>query len=197
MWQPQPADFWKVNSWDSSNSTVSDNLPSQNSSVNRTLTTNSTLCPNGEAQDTPFDWGVAYTAQQGTGHYFTLTSTELKYVINNWFAACCTVDGVEGAIILPFTTLNEAKEAITAVGGKYNALYKLNDHYTNRTQFGYDRMTLDYEQLTKLNGVSFRHQVWVIQIQGLYQNRLPQITKATVITGHLHLPLHPMLLYGM
>jgi len=155
VWQPQPADFWKVNSWDSSNSTVSDNLPSQNSSVNRTLTTNSTLCPNGEAQDTPFDWGVAYTAQQGTGHYFTLTSTELKYVINNWFAACCTVDGVEGAIILPFTTLNEAKEAITAVGGKYNALYKLNDYYTNRTQFGYDRMTLDYEQLTKLNGVFF------------------------------------------
>lgn len=156
-WSP---DFWHEKVWYEANSTISDQLPSQNLSVNRTISTNTTYCPDSQAQDTSYDWGNAYTSQrkQSTNdnvHYFTLTSAELSYVINTFFAACCTVDGVNGAIILPYTDFDSAKDAIDKVGGKANKLYKLSDHYTDRTKFGYDRLTLTYDQLTSLNGVFF------------------------------------------
>lgn len=152
---PQAADFWKQYAYEYSTSTAGGYFPSRNTSVNATISTNSTLCPDGQAQDTSYDWGKAYSAQNPGSHYFTLTSAELKSVINDWFAACCTVDGVNGAVILPFEDLASAKAAIEAVGGRHNNLYKLSDNYTNRTQFGYDRLTLTYEQLTELDGVFF------------------------------------------
>ena len=90
---------------------------------------------------------------------------------------------VDGVLSFRSPRLMSAKEAITAVGGKYNALYAtINDHYTNRTQFGYDRMTLDYEQLTKLNGAFFPASGMGNPNTGFVVSNMPQITKATVIT---------------
>lgn len=164
VWQPWPADYWASVQYYQSAANIHGSLPCQTSANNATISTNSTLCPNGVAQDTPYDWGMAYSRQKNDGsHYFTLTSKELISVIDDNLAVCGTVDGIEGLVILPYDNVDDAKTAITAAGGKYNAnLSKLpktqandgtNYGSSDRSKFAWTYLTLTYDQLTALNGV--------------------------------------------
>ncbi len=161
--KPWAPDFWHKEAFFEEVKTISGFLPSQNSSVNATIATNSTYLPNGTIQDTSYDWGKAYSIQEG-GHYFTLTDQEFIDVIDNNFAACCTVDNIEGVVILPYKTVGEVETAVTKVGGKYKLLNKLvkkkmtgqtagTTFASDKSKFAYDRLTLTHDQLTALNGV--------------------------------------------
>lgn len=163
VWKPWPADYWSDVAYFKSAANIHGTLPCQTSGNNATISTNKTLCPNGVAQDTPYDWGKAYSAQKNDGsHYFTLTSKELIAVIDNTVSVCGTVDNIEGLVILPYEDAEAAKTAITTAGGKYNQLYKLPKSIVNdgtnygssdRSKFAWTHLTLTYDQLTALNGI--------------------------------------------
>lgn len=157
---PHPADYWKEYSYLTNSRNVIDRgFPSSNSSLNDDLNSNTSLCPGASSQDTPYDWGKAFGKQKGEGHYYTLTSTQLKGVIDGCFTALGTVDEIKGAIIIPnCEDASTARDKIRAVGGSAseNQLYKLSsDGETNKARLQWTRITLTYEQLTALNALFF------------------------------------------
>lgn len=166
VWNPRPADFWKEQQWNTNSRGVIDGqFPSANTSVNATLNTNSTLCPGESSQFTSYDWGKAY-GKQHNGTYFTLTFDQLKGVLNGYFTALGTVDNVWGAILIFETSLDKVKQMIEEVGGKTNTLYKLEltttssgqiktYSHSDKTQYDWNRISLTYDQLNKLNAVFF------------------------------------------
>lgn len=163
VWKPWPADYWCDVAYYKSAALIHGTLPCQTSANNATISTNKTLCPNGVAQDTPYDWGKAYSKQKGDkDHYFTLTSKEVISVIDHTISICGTVDNIEGLVILPFENIDDAKAAVTAVGAKSDNMYKLpkvlandgtNYGSSDRSKFAWSHLKLTYAQLTALNAI--------------------------------------------
>ena len=157
VYQPRPADFWKEQSYNTNSyNTIDGQYPSANTSQNATLNTNSTLCPGGTMQDTPFDWGQAY-GNTHSGHFYTLTSNEMSKVIDGYCVVLGTVEGVQGAILTNYTTVDGLKEKLDEMEVSYtkSTLYKLPSKNSSKPNFAWDRLSISYDQLTELDGVFF------------------------------------------
>lgn len=154
---PRPADFWKVNVYDKNGSYGTIDLYFPSSKQANSTISSSSFTRSGNAQGTPYDWGVAYSNQKDDGsEYYTLTSEQWG-VITHYCTALGIVDDVKGAIMFPCLTASEAETLVSKAGGSTSSLKKIDktDNRFNKTDYDFTRITLTYAQLTQIGAVFF------------------------------------------
>jgi len=114
------------------------------------------------------DWGWMYGYQLNGSNtydfpdiYYTLSGTEWKNVVNTFVHTCATVkdvsgNSVEGVLMLPYTSEEDAKNALKAQGIDIRYFKRLYNNYfdSHRTEFTWTMIVIDdYSILEKLNAV--------------------------------------------